>query len=118
MQWFRRTFVLASGLGLLWTAWSFRAGNADVIDVDLVFARLPGVALWQALSLFLASGLLIGGLVAGLGWVRQRLLNRRYRKAIEKLESEVHQLRSLPLSGSVRAETDESVVRGRAGSVA
>ena len=32
-------------------------------------------------------------------WLRQRLLNRRHRRAIERLEGELHRLRSLPLVG-------------------
>ena len=102
MQWIRTGAVLAVVLGLLFAGWSFRSGNAGVIDLDLVVARLPNVEVWWALSLSLGLGMVLGGFGVGLAWLRQRILNRRYRKAIAKLEGELHALRSLPLAGSAR----------------
>ncbi len=115
MKWVRVGIVSAMALGLLWVGWSFRSGNAGPVDVDLVWARLPGVALWWALSAAAGLGVLSGTLVVGFAWLRQRILNRRHRATIARLESELHQLRSLPLSGSVRAETDESLRNVRFG---
>lgn len=109
MKWFRIGLVSASTLALLWVGWSFRSGNAGAVDVDLVWVRLPNVEVWWALSVAIAFGVAIGAFFVGFAWLRQRILNRRYRSTIARLESEVHQLRSLPLSGSVRAEVDESV---------
>jgi uncharacterized membrane protein YciS (DUF1049 family) len=111
MQWMRTAFVLVLVAGLVWVGWSFRSGNAGLIDLDLVWVRLHNVALWSVVGSALAAGWLFGLALAGFGWLRQRLLNRRYRKTIERLESEVHQLRSLPLSGSLRAESLEPPAR-------
>jgi uncharacterized membrane protein YciS (DUF1049 family) len=111
MKWLRTGLVSALTLALLLVTWKFRAGNAGAIDVDLVWARLPNVEVWWALSVAVGFGIAIGAFFVGFAWLRQRILNRRYRRAIAKLESEIHQLRSLPLSGSVRAEVDESVRR-------
>ena len=111
MKWLRTGLVSVVTLALLWVVWSFRSGNAGAIDVDLVWVRLPNVEVWWALSIAIGFGIAIGALCVGFAWLRQRILNRRYRKEIAKLESELHQLRSLPLSGSVRAEVDESVRR-------
>ncbi len=108
MQWIRTGAVLAVVLGLLFTGFSFRSGNAGAIDLDLVFARFPNVEVWWALSLSLAAGVVLGGFAVGLAWLRQRILNRRYRKAIAKLEGEIHALRSLPLTGSARAGQGEA----------
>ena len=111
MQWFRTVLVLSVAAGLFWAGWSFRTGNIGVIEIDLLWLRFPGVAIWWALLVSLILGTGIGALGVGFAWLRQRLLNRRYRATIARLESEVHQLRSLPLAGSVRAEPRASVVR-------
>jgi len=111
MKWFRTVVVSAFVLGLLWVGWSFRSGNAGAIDLDLVWVRIPNVEVWWALSVATGLGLFVGVVFVGFAWIRQRILNRRHRTTIARLESEVHQLRSLPLSGSVRAEVDESVRR-------
>jgi uncharacterized membrane protein YciS (DUF1049 family) len=100
----KRIFFLVAGLGLfvaaLWLGWSFRAANAQAIDVDLIWFQTSGLELWW--SLFLAAGVggASGAIFVGFAWLRLRLLNRRYRKAIKRLESELHQMRSLPLVSS------------------
>lgn len=103
MQWLRTVLVLGIALGLIWTGWSFRSGNAEPVDLDLVWFRMQNVPVWWALSLAVFAGACAGGVAGGLAWLRQRLVNRRYRKTIERLESEVHQLRSLPLEGPASA---------------
>jgi hypothetical protein len=81
--------------------WSFRAGNASTTDLDLIWIRLVDVEIWRVILVALAAGALLGAVLVGFAWLRARLLNRRYRSTIRKLESELHQLRSLPLiSGS------------------
>ncbi len=111
MQWFRTVLVLSVAVGLLWVGWSFRSSNAGLIDLDLVWLSLPGVEVWWALLVSLSLGASLAAVGVGFAWLRQRLLNRRYRATITRLESEIHQLRSLPLAGSVRAEPRTSVVR-------
>jgi uncharacterized membrane protein YciS (DUF1049 family) len=115
MKVFQTILVVAATLGLLWIGWSFRSGNAGAVDVDLVWVRLPSVEIWWALSVAGGVGVGLGAFVVGFAWLRQRILNRRYRSTIARLESELHQLRSLPLSGTVRAEIDESVGRSSFG---
>ena len=100
MKAFRTALVVALLLVLLWAGWSFRSGNAGSIDVDLVWFRLPNVAVWWALSVAIGAGIVIGALFVGFAWLRQRILNRRYRKAIAKLEGELQQLRSAALESS------------------
>lgn len=95
-------WTLAIGLfvGLLWMGWSFRAGNAATTDLDLIWIQLADVALWRVILISIALGAIAGGTLVGFGWLRLRLLNHRYRRAIRRLESEVHELRSLPLEES------------------
>ena len=98
---------LAAFVGALWLGWAFRAGNSAIIDLDLIWMQVAGVELWRVILVALALGGAIAAVLVGFAWLRARLLNRRYRKTIRRLESELHQLRSLPLSGSeeVVAET-------------
>lgn len=114
MRWLRTVLWLGSALGLLWIGWSFRSGNAGVIDLDLVWFRIPRVEVWWALVAAVFAGATAAGLFVGLAWLRQRLLNRRQRKAIERLEQEVHRLRSLPLAPDARGDL---VGSGRSASI-
>lgn len=93
-------WVVGLGLfvGLLVLGWSFRANNATPVELDLVWMTLPGVELWRVMLVSVALGGVLAGTFVGFGWLRLRLENRRYRKAIRRLESELHEMRSLPLS--------------------
>ena len=94
------TLGLAFFVGALWTGWSFRAGNSGPIDLDLIWMQVPNVEPWRVILLALGLGAVLASVLVGFGWLRARLLNRRYRSTIQRLESELHQMRSLPLSGS------------------
>jgi hypothetical protein len=107
MRWLRSFLFVGLVLGLVFSGWSFRSGNAGVIDLDLVWIRLPNVEVWWAIVMAVGVGAVLGGVPVGLAWLRQRLLNRRHRKAIERLESEVHRLRSLPIAGARGGTLDE-----------
>ena len=110
--------LLGAGLfvGALVVGWDFSAANATTIDIDLLWMTIAEVTVWQ---LVLASFGLGAGLVAvaaGFLGTRGALLRHRYRSTIRKQESELHQLRSLPLSGSREAsgDSDELVGEGEA----
>jgi len=94
-------------VGALVAGWNFGAANATTIDIDLLWITVADVSVWK-LSLA-AFGLGAGsvGLIASFLGLRGFELRRRYRKTIRRLESELHQLRSLPLSGSKQAEPAE-----------
>ena len=87
-------------VGMLWLGWSFRVGNETPIDLDLVWVRFPNVELWRVILSAIAFGASASALGVGFAWLRSRLLNRRYQRTIRRLESELHELRSLPLTGS------------------
>ena len=91
---------LAAFIGTLWMGWTFRARNSLEFDLDLIWFRLPNAEIWWVLMLAIATGGLVASLIVGFGWLRAKLMNRRYRSMIRRLEKEVHQLRSLPLIGS------------------
>jgi uncharacterized membrane protein YciS (DUF1049 family) len=104
----KRWALWVSGLAIfaaaLWTGWSFRAENSSAIELDLIWIQLPNVELWRAILIAVALGAVGASVLVGFAWLRSRLLNRRYRSVIRRLESELHQMRSLPLSGSEGVE--------------
>jgi uncharacterized integral membrane protein len=105
MKTVRRLLTLALFAGAFAVAYQF-GKNAEPLSVSLFRWTTPEAPVWLVLAL--AFGL--GALVASGLWlfqvVRLSLLARRYRKATQTLESEVHQLRNLPLAdaeGAARA---------------
>lgn len=90
------------GLALLvatwWVGWRFVSENQQLVSVHYVLAQAPEVALWKVVLASFGCG---AGLVALFTlWTSARsgLAARRYRKALGGLESEIHQLRNLPLA--------------------
>ena len=51
---------------------------------------------------------MIAGTLAGFTWLRLRLENRRYRRAIRRLEAELHEMRSLPLTDGATYAEDQT----------
>lgn len=98
-QFFQWVAVLGAFVALLWLGWSFRIGNETLIDLDLIWVKFHQVELWRVILLAIATGAIFSALCVGFAWLRGRLLNRRYRRAIRRLESELHEMRSLPLTG-------------------
>jgi len=94
---------MALFLGALIVGWRLAAANAAPLDLNLIWVTLDGIAVWQLVLISMAmggSGVLLGASVLGArGW----LLRRRYRGTIRRLESELHQMRSLPLAGATGA---------------
>ncbi len=83
--------------------WMFYAANAAVVTIDLLGFAVIEVTVWKlALSAF-ALGATTVLLMAGFLGLRGFELRRRYRKTIRRLEAELHQLRSLPLSSDPSA---------------
>lgn len=112
----KRLLLWISGLALfvamLWLGWSFRAGNTTSIDLDLIWIRFPNVELWWVILVAIGIGAVVSTLLVGFAFLRSRLLNRRYRRAIGRLESELHELRSLPLMGSDPARVTSASEQG------
>jgi hypothetical protein len=83
---------------LLVGGWLFASENRDVVRVYYVLGEFTEVALWKALVAAFLAGALGVGLLASFAGLRHGLIVRRYRKAIGGLESEIHELRNLPLA--------------------
>ena len=103
VKWLRRLIVLVLLAGLVFVSSTLPDANSVLVNVDLLFWQAPPMELWLALG----SSFLIGVLCASAGLLYQlakkSLVARRYRKTVVGLESEIHQLRNLPLAGSEMA---------------
>ena len=90
-------------LGALILGWKLAAANATPLNVDLIGITLEGVRVWQLVLASMATGGGVVGLGASILGARGWLLRVRYRSTIRLLESELHQMRSLPLAGATEA---------------
>ena len=94
----RRLIAIVVFVGLLVAGWHFAARNSTPITVHHPAGAIGEVRLWVALLVAFGSGVFITAVVGMVRGARIRLVSRRYRKIVENLQAEVHQLRSLPLS--------------------
>ena len=96
--------VLAIIVSVNIVGWMFYAANTAVVTIDLLGMAVIEVTVWKlALTCFaLGAGVVL--LLSGFLGLRGLELRRRYRKTIRKLESELHQLRSLPLTNDPDAQ--------------
>ena len=94
----RRLLTVVVFVGLLVAGWKFAASNAQLVPVYYPGGEFAARALWVVLLVAFGSGVVLTALVAAVRGARLRLVSRRYRKLIDSLQAEVHQLRSLPLS--------------------
>jgi uncharacterized membrane protein YciS (DUF1049 family) len=102
-------------VGMLSVGWMFRDRNSNSIDLELIWFQVSDIEIWWVILVAMALG---GGLAAmplSFAWLRSRLLNMRYRRAIKRLESELHEMRSLPLADN-QPELREPVDPGSANS--
>jgi len=88
--------------------WEFAASNAQLVPVHYPGGQFADRALWVVLLVAFGSGVALASLVAVVRGARIRLVSRRYRKLVDSLQAEVHQLRSLPLSEQPRTLGSDS----------
>ncbi len=98
MRMLRRVLVLGVFAALFVGAWRFVSGNRVPTDLDLVFFDLHQVPLWSALLAAFALGAACAGASLFYELAKRSFAARRYRKELAGLESEIHQLRNLPLA--------------------
>jgi uncharacterized integral membrane protein len=98
MRWVRRILLLVLLVALPVGVHLFVTRNAAEVPLDFLAVRFESVAVWVALLCAFGAGAVLAALVAVLRGARLRLETRRYRKVTRDLESEVHQLRNLPLA--------------------
>ncbi|HEX9813684.1 MAG TPA: LapA family protein [Myxococcota bacterium] len=98
MRLVRRLLTIVVFVGLLVAGWMFAASNEQPVVVHHPAGEFTARALWMVLLIAFGSGAVLSGLIATVRGARIRLVSRRYRKLVDSLQAEVHQLRSLPLS--------------------
>jgi uncharacterized integral membrane protein len=117
MKTVRRLLALALFAGLFVVAWRFASANATEIQIDLLLLQLPAVPIWVALLTAVGLGALSAGVSLGYQVIKKNLLARRYRKTVRSLESEIHQLRNLPLAGTDSALALSADAEGQDGGI-
>jgi uncharacterized integral membrane protein len=114
MRALRRALAIAVFVGLLVAGWRFAANHPYPVRIHYLVGETGELALWVALlGAFAAGGVIVGGLAA-FELVRLSMLARRWRKAVARLEAEVHELRNLPLTPAGPEEGDPEAPLGRA----
>jgi uncharacterized integral membrane protein len=120
MRMLRRVLAIAVFVALFAAVWRFVGGNAEPVSIDLLFGRWS-VPLWSALLFAFVLGALSAGVSLVYELAKKSYTARRYRKQMAGLESEIHQLRNLPLAApeahegpaAPRAALADDVVRQR-----
>jgi uncharacterized integral membrane protein len=115
-----RLIWVALFVGVLVLGWKFAAANGGEVALSYVFGELGPAPLWLVLLAAFAAGVAAAGLLGLYQVAKLRLVTRRFRKTVRGLETEVHQLRTLPLSGEAPAiagegEAQEAAPRGGRG---
>ena len=100
MQTVRRLMALFLFAGLFFVVWRFASMNATEIPVDLLVFQIPAEPIWVVLLVAFGLGALLASASLCYLVIKKNLVARRYRKAVRGLESEIHQLRNLPLAGT------------------
>ena len=116
----KRILLLIAGIGTIaiaaWLGMSFPAANATPVDLDLLWFRIPNLEVWSLMLVSVGTGVFVTSVFGGFLLLRGWIVGRRYRKIIKRLESELHQLRSLPLVKEDRVahtRTAKPVAKGR-----
>jgi len=108
----RRLLLGVVFVGLLVGGWYFAADNSGTVVVRHPGGELGEFRIWVALAGSFGLGVLCAVIVAIYRGARMRLVLRRYRKMLDGLQAEIHQLRSLPLEDSSPAVGAATPERG------
>ncbi len=98
MRFARRALGFGLFVGALALGWAFGGRNSSPIAVDYLLGVTPAAPLWGVLLGAFAMGAVGVGAWGAFQVAKLELVARRYRKQVHGLESEVHQLRNLPLA--------------------
>ncbi len=115
MNTLRRILAVILFLALFAFTWRFANENAARVDLYLGIATLSAVPLGMVVAVSFGAGAGLAGVLMLYSYVRAQLMVRRYRKAAQRLESEIHELRNIPLAGEGNlAEADSTEREGSA----
>jgi len=108
----RRLISAVVFVALLVAGWYFAANNSGSVVVYHPGGELGEFKVWVALAGSFGLGVAVSALIGLYRGTRLRLVARRYRKMLDALRSEIHQLRTLPLSDSTGADEPGAPERG------
>ncbi len=93
----KRLLGIAVFGGVMVLGWRFAAKNSSPVTVDVIVTQFADVSLWLMIVITFGVGVAVASLAGMYKVARQGMTVRRYRKTVRSPESEVHQLRNLPL---------------------
>ena len=99
----RRVLAIAAFVSLLVGGWVFAARHPQPVSIDYALGQTRDLPLWVALLGALGLGAALAGGALGYQLLRLAMLARRYRRAVQRLELELHELRNLPLDPNAPA---------------
>jgi len=99
----RRSLWIALFVLAAWGGARFSNENGEPVSIYYWIGTLHGIPLWIALVASFASGLGVAIAAFAGRLARASLAQRRYRKTVAALESEVHELRNLPVEVGERS---------------
>jgi len=108
----RRLITVVVFVALLVAGWKFANSNASPVSVHYPGGEFAARALWVVVLVAFGAGFGLAVLIATVRGARIRLVSRRYRKLVDSLQSEVHQLRSLPLSEQQAPDSNSAPTSG------
>lgn len=105
----RKLILVLVFAALMGFAISFTQGNESSVSVELFGVPSPQLPLWAVLGVTYTLGVISAGALLTWSLMRRSLEVRRHRKTVAGLESEVHQLRNLPLEGADAVGVDPAL---------
>jgi uncharacterized membrane protein YciS (DUF1049 family) len=108
----RRLITVVVFVALLVAGWKFANSNGQLVPVHYPGGKFEDRALWMVLLVAFGSGVVLTAIIAAVRGARIRLVSRRYRKLVDSLQAEVHQLRSLPLSEEQAPNSESAPTEG------
>ena len=93
---FRKILIISILVIVLLLAGTFVWLNAEVVDLELAFARVT-VPVWQVFLIAFIIGWVVGLLFSAIYMLRLMNERRRLRKAVSTAEAEVSALRTRPI---------------------
>ena len=93
---FRKILIIALLVAVLLLAGIFVWLNAEVVDLELAFAKVT-VPVWQVFLIAFITGWVVGLLFSAIYILRLLNERRRLRKAVTTAETEVSALRTRPI---------------------
>ena len=94
----RRVAGVVFFVAVLVFGWQFAASNSQRVAIFYLWGSIEDVPLWAVMVAAFGLGAAAVFVLGLYPYTRLGMVARRYRRTVNDLESEVHQLRNLPLS--------------------